>query len=66
MSQKNIHDKLAELETIVSHFNDENIAIDTALKQFEIGATLADEIEKDLSDLKVKITVLKEKFDTAA
>jgi exodeoxyribonuclease VII small subunit len=62
MSEKNLQAKLAELESLVSSF-DEKIDIEQALKRFETGARLAEEIEKDLKNLKTKITVLKERFD---
>lgn len=66
MSKKNLQDKLEELQQIVDEFDNPNIAIETALERFEVGARLADDIEADLSDLKAKITVLKQRFDTDA
>lgn len=64
MSQKNLREKLDELEKIVSSFDAEDISVEHALGQFETGSKLAEDIERDLADLKTKITVLKDKFDT--
>lgn len=64
MSKKDLQTKLAELEAIVAKFDDADLDIAVAMEQFETGNKLAEEIQADLSDLKTKITVLKERFDS--
>lgn len=63
MSQKNIREKLDELQQIVASFDRDDLSVEEALEQFEKGSTLSEDIEKQLSELKTKITVLKERFD---
>ena len=63
MSQKNVKDKLDELESIVSSFERDDISVEEALAEFERGSKLASEVESQLETLKTKITVLKESFD---
>ena len=63
MSQKNIREKLDELQSIVASFDRDDLSVEEALEQFEKGSKLSEDIEKQLSDLKTKITVLKERFD---
>lgn len=63
MSQKNIREKLDDLQALVADFEREDLSVEEALEQFEKGSKLSVEIEKDLGELKTKITVLKEKFD---
>lgn len=63
MSQKNIREKLDELQALVADFERDDLSVEEALEQFEKGSKLSLEIEKDLGELKTKITVLKEKFD---
>lgn len=63
MSQKNIREKLDELSEIIANFDRDDLSVEEALKQFETGSKLADDIETQLEQLKTKITVLKERFD---
>lgn len=63
MSQKNIREKLDELQAIVDEFEREELSIEQALERFDTGSKLAESIEAELGDLKTKITVLKERFD---
>ena len=63
MSQKNIRENLDELQRIVAGFEKDDIGVEEALTQFEKGSKLSDVIDKQLSDLKTKITVLKQRFD---
>ncbi len=64
MSQKNIREKLEDLQELVADFEREDLSVEEALEQFDKGSKLSIEIEKDLAELKTKITVLKEKFDS--
>lgn len=65
MSQKNksISEKMTELGELVAWFEGEEFELETALDKYKEAEKLADEIEKDLSDLKNEITVLKQRFD---
>lgn len=63
MSQKNIREKLDELQAVVASFDRDDLSVEDALEQFEKGSKLAEDIEKQLGELKTKITVLKERFD---
>lgn len=63
MSQKNIREKLDELQAIVAHFDRDDLSVEDALAEFEKGSKLSEEIETQLTELKTKITVLKERFD---
>ena len=63
MSQKNLRAQLDELQAIVASFDHEDLSIEEALTQFEKGSKLSEDIEKQLAELKTKITVLKERFD---
>lgn len=63
MSQKNLREKLDELQAVVASFEHADLSVEDALKQFEKGSKLSGEIESQLSELKTKITVLKERFD---
>lgn len=63
MPQKNIREKLDDLQELVAGFEREDLSVEEALEHFEVGSKLSVEIEKDLDELKMKITVLKKKFD---
>lgn len=63
MSKQNIREKLDELSIIVASFDRDDLSVEDALEQFEKGSKLSEEIEAQLSELKTKITVLKERFD---
>jgi exodeoxyribonuclease VII small subunit len=63
MSQKNIREKLDELQQVVAGFERDDISVEEALEQFEKGSKLAEDIEAQLAELKTKVTVLKERFD---
>lgn len=65
MSQKNLREKLDELQEVVASFERDDLSVEDALTQFEKGSALSADIEKQLAELKTKITVLKERFDQA-
>ena len=65
MSQKNIRTKLDELQAIVASFERDDLSVEDALEQFEKGSKLSEDIEQELSALRTKVTVLKERFDQA-
>ena len=66
MSDKNnpsVTDKMTQLEALVSWFDGEEFELEEALGKFNEAKSLADEIERDLMDLKNTITVINQKFD---
>jgi exodeoxyribonuclease VII small subunit len=65
MSQKNLREKLDELQEVVTSFERDDLSVEDALTQFEKGSALSADIEQQLAELKTKITVLKERFDQA-
>jgi exodeoxyribonuclease VII small subunit len=54
---------MADLGELVSWFESDEFELETALDKYKEAEKLAGEIEKDLSELKNEITVLKQKFD---
>ncbi|MGD8374207.1 MAG: exodeoxyribonuclease VII small subunit [Candidatus Woesebacteria bacterium] len=66
MSEKNpktISQQLNDLDELLAWFDKEDLDLDEALKKFDEGAKLADEVKGRLSVLENKITILKQKFD---
>lgn len=60
---KTVSQKMADLGELVSWFESDEFELETALDKYKEAEKLAGEIEKDLSELKNQITVLKQKFD---
>ena len=60
---KKLSEKLAELDQLVSWFDNEDIDIDDAIDKFDEVGVLATDIKTELAVLENKITVLKQKFD---
>ena len=58
-----IEAKLQQLRELVAWFESEEFVIDEALERFATAQKLAEEVEKELQEVKNKVTVLKEKFD---
>ncbi len=62
-ANKTIKEKLAQLDELVAWFEQDDIDIEQALKQFESAEALSEEIEKELTTAKNKIEIIKKKFD---
>lgn len=60
---KNLNDQLAALDALVAWFDRPDIDVEEALKKFEEGIALTEEIKKQLKEAENKIAVLKQKFD---
>lgn len=60
---KTVSQKMADLGELVSWFESDEFELEMALDKYKEAEKLAGEIEKDLSELKNEITVLKQKFD---
>lgn len=59
---QSIEEKLANLRAEVQWFEGDEFTVDEAMKRFEQAKKLADEIERELEEVKNTVTVLKEKF----
>ncbi|MGH7196266.1 MAG: exodeoxyribonuclease VII small subunit [Candidatus Saccharimonadales bacterium] len=62
-NKKKLSDQLTELDELLAWFDQDDIDLDEALKKFDQGVALAEDIKKHLAQLENKITVLKERFD---
>jgi exodeoxyribonuclease VII small subunit len=66
MSTKNnpsLREHIAELETLMTWFEQDDLDIEQALEKFKQADSLAKKIEKRLSSLENEVTVLKQRFD---
>ena len=63
-NDKTIQEKMNQLSELVAWFESDEFELETAIEKYKTAETLAGEIEKDLSELKNEITVLKTKFDS--
>lgn len=57
-----LNDQLRELDELLAWFDQDDFDLDEALKKFDQGVKLTEEIEERLKKLENKITVLREKF----
>ncbi len=62
-SESNITKKMQQLRELVDWFESDEFSLEAASKKFEAANKLASEIETELTNVKNKVTVLKEKFD---
>jgi exodeoxyribonuclease VII small subunit len=62
---KTIEQKMDELRAVVAWFEGDSIVLEEATEKFKQAAELAKEIEKDLSEMKNTVTVLKQSFEDA-
>ena len=63
-NDKTIQEKMNQLRELVAWFEGDEFELEAAIEKYKTAEVLADEIGKDLSELKNEITVLKEKFDS--
>ncbi len=64
-SKLSVTDKMAKLNELVAWFDSEGFELEKALDKFTEAKKLADEIEKDLLELKNTISVVSQQFDKA-
>ncbi len=57
-----LSDQLRELDELIAWFDREDFDLDEALKKFDDGIKLTEQIEERLSKLENKITILRERF----
>lgn len=60
-----ITQKIGQLNQAVEWFYGDDFSLENATEKYQAAITLATEIEKDLKDLKNKITVLDQDFTKA-
>lgn len=58
MAEKNLNQKIKELDQRVEWFNSDEFKLDEAVEKYKEALELTREIEKDLKDLKNEIEVL--------
>lgn len=65
MTAKNdsLREKLEKFENIINWFDSDEVDIETAIKKYEEGAKIADDIKKQLKEAKNSIEIVKQKFD---
>ena len=63
-NDKTIQEKMNQLSELVAWFESDEFELEMAIEKYKTAETLAGDIEKDLSELKNEITVLKTKFDS--
>ena len=61
-NEKSLNEKIAELDKKVEWFYSDEFKLENAVENYKEAATLAKEIEKDLTELKNEIEVLAEDF----
>ena len=62
-NDKTIQEKMNQLSELVAWFESDEFELEAAIEKYKTAETLEGDIEKDLSELKNEITVLKTKFD---
>lgn len=62
MSEKTLNQKLKDLDKQVEWFYSDDFKLEKASEKYKEALKLAEEIEKDLKDLKNEIEVLNEDF----
>jgi len=62
MAEKNLNQKLKELDKQVEWFYSDDFKLEDASRKYKEALKLSEEIEKDLKNLKNEIEVLNEDF----
>lgn len=63
-TDKTISQKMDQLSELVAWFEGDEFELERALDKYHEAEKLATEIERDLSELKNEVVVLKQKFDS--
>jgi len=61
--KKSLNKQLYDLDQLIVWFDKPDIDLDEALKKFDDGVKLAEQIRKQLAEAENKITVLKQRFN---
>ncbi len=62
-SKKTLSKQLADLDALIAWFDQPDIDLDEALKKFDQGIKMTQQIKDQLAEVENKITVLKKRFD---
>ncbi|MES2876256.1 MAG: exodeoxyribonuclease VII small subunit [Patescibacteria group bacterium] len=65
VKNKTIEEKMNQLRELAAWFEGDDFSLTHASEKFEAAATLAREIERDLSEMENKVNVLKKSFEEA-
>lgn len=65
-ANKTVQQKLTDLSELVGWFQGPSFKLEEAVNKFQVAEKLAEDIEKDLNNLKNEITVVKKRFDSEA
>lgn len=65
VKNKTIEEKMNELRELAAWFESDEFSLTSASEKFKAAATLAKEIEHDLSEMENDVTVLKQSFEEA-
>lgn len=60
---ESIETRIKQLRELTSWFESEDFELEQAMAKFDEAQKLAEQIEKDLMELKNQVTLVKEKFD---
>lgn len=66
MAGKTISEKIKELDEATSWFYSDEFKLDEAMEKYQDAVKLAKEIERDLAELKNKIEIIEQNFDSEA
>lgn len=65
VKNKTIEEKMKELRDMAAWFESDDFSLTHASEKFKLAATLAKEIEHDLSEMENDVVVLKKSFEEA-
>lgn len=60
---KSLSEQMAELDELLAWFDSADLDLDEALKKFDHGTELVEQLKARLGKLENKVTILKQKFD---
>ena len=60
---KTINQKLKELGDLIEWFNGDDFELEQAIEKYKLAATLTEDIEDTLNNLKNEVNVIKQSFD---
>jgi len=61
--EKSFEEKLAGVKTVIDGIESGKLPLEEAVRQYEEGIRLLDKMEKELEDMKRRITVMQESAD---
>lgn len=62
-SKPTLQSQLAELDELLAWFDQPDLDLDQALKKFDQGVKLTEDIKQHLATFENKVTILKKRFD---